>query len=287
MQTVSEAYKKSIKNPVRNRGYIRATIGIVNQDAQKTARVDLDKNNLAYFSNPIKPFEGYAVGKMYATCEQDFSKVDGSMYFLPNQDSGLSYYNNGLVSAGLLGSFYIDFSGTVGLDIKGLMIVFGEYYPKSFDIEWDNGKKHYEATAGNFITEDVFEGVSFIKIIPIEMINSSGRLRVHEITFGIAKTFTNETILNYSLKDYISPISETLPSQDMTLEVDNQDLYYSVDNPESAFAFLETGQEIKAMFGYDVTGNGDVEWLPENTCYLKTWKADDVKAKFTLSLIHI
>ena len=67
----------------------------------------------------------------------------------------------------------------------------------------------------------------------------------------------------------------------MTLEIDNQNLYYSVDNPNSAFSFFEIGQELKVAFGYDVTGNGDIEWLPENTCYLKTWKADDVKAQFT------
>ena len=275
MQTASLEYKKTIKQLPRNRGYIRATIGIINQEAQNSASAKESK--LAYFSNDTKPFEGNSVSRIYATAEKNFSKIDGTMYFLPEENSSLNLYNNGLVSEDIAGVLYINFKEPAGFDIKGLMIEFGDSYPNMIEIEWDNGKKLYKNENGRFITEDVYEGVTFLKIIPVNM---ETRLRIFEITFGIAKTFTNESVLNYSLKEYVSPVSESIPSQDMVLEVDNQSLYYSVDNPESVFAFLETGQEIRVMFGYDITGNGTVEWLPENTCYLKEWKADDIKARF-------
>ena len=275
MQTASLEYKKTIRQLPRNRGYIRATIGIINQEAQNSASAKESK--LAYFSNDTKPFEGNSVSRIYATAEKNFSKIDGTMYFLPEKNSSLNLYNNGLVSEDIAGVLYINFKEPAGFDIKGLMIEFGDSYPNMIEIEWDNGKNLYKNENGRFITEDVYEGVTFLKIIPVNM---ETRLRIFEITFGIAKTFTNESVLNYSLKEYVSPVSESIPSQDMVLEVDNQSLYYSVDNPESAFAFLETGQEIRVMFGYDITGNGTVEWLPENTCYLKEWKADDIKARF-------
>lgn len=275
MQTASLEYKKTIRQLPRNRGYIRATIGIINQEAQNSASAKESK--LAYFSNDTKPFEGNSVSRIYATAEKNFSKIDGTMYFLPEENSSLNLYNNGLVSEDIAGVLYINFKEPAGFDIKGLMIEFGDSYPNMIEIEWNNGKNLYKNENGRFITEDVYEGVTFLKIIPVNM---ETRLRIFEITFGIAKTFTNESVLNYSLKEYVSPVSESIPSQDMVLEVDNQSLYYSVDNPESAFAFLETGQEIRVMFGYDITGNGTVEWLPENTCYLKEWKADDIKARF-------
>ena len=275
MQTASLEYKKTIRQLPRNRGYIRATIGIINQEAQNSASAKESK--LAYFSNDTKPFEGNSVSRIYATAEKNFSKIDGTMYFLPEENSSLNLYNNGLVSEDIAGVLYINFKEPACFDIKGLMIEFGDSYPNMIEIEWDNGKNLYKNENGRFITEDVYEGVTFLKIIPVNM---ETRLRIFEITFGIAKTFTNESVLNYSLKEYVSPVSESIPSQDMVLEVDNQSLYYSVDNPESAFAFLETGQEIRVMFGYDITGNGTVEWLPENTCYLKEWKADDIKARF-------
>lgn len=279
MQNVSEAYKKSIKQCLRNRGYIKATIGIINQEAQKSANANNEQNKLTYFSNTLSVFDGIGVTKPYATAEENFSKTDGSMYFLPKKNSGIAFYNNGLVSEELSGSFYFQFS-VLNLDIRGLMIEFGHSFPKRFTVEWNAGEKTYNNSESLFITEDVFENVSWMRITPLEMNEGKVRFRIYEITFGVAKTFTNSNVLGYSFKEYVSPISETIPSQDMKLEVDNQDLYYSVDNPDSAFLFLETGQEIRVSFGYDVTGNGNIEWLPENTCFLKTWKADDSKAVF-------
>ena len=281
MQKVSKAYKESMKSPLRNRGYIKATIGIINQDAQDNIRAPAEQNRFTYFSDSKKIFSGYEVEKIYATAEQDFSKVDGSMYFLPIENLKLEMYNNGAVSEVLLGSFYVNFNGNTGYDIKGLIIDFGEYYPTSITVEWDEGTKSYANSVQLFVTEDVFYNVSYFKITALSMVNGQGRLRIYQFSCGISKTFLNKDVLKYSLKDYVSPITETIPSQDMSLEVDNQNLYYSVDNPESAFSFFEVGHEIRVAFGYDVTGNGDIEWLPPNTCYLKTWKADDVKAKFT------
>ena len=40
MQNVSRAYKESMRGHIRNRGYIRATIGIFNQEAQKALVVN-------------------------------------------------------------------------------------------------------------------------------------------------------------------------------------------------------------------------------------------------------
>lgn len=280
MQLVSKEYKEAMQLPFRNRAYIRVSIGVVNSDAQNNAVLD-EETELTYFSDGKKPFDGYTVSKVYATAEQNFSKVDGSMYFLPKETDGYSYYNNGIVTNDILGSVYISFGGLVGLDIKGLTIDFGECYPTQFTIQSDSGTKSYENNKQLFTTEDAFDGSSYFIITPIKMLGGQDRMRIHQMTFGIANTFSNDKVINCSLKDYVSPISETIPSMDVSLTVDNQDLYYSPDNPESAIAYMEIGQEVKVSFGYDVTGNGDIEWLPETTSYLNTWSSDDVQAKFT------
>lgn len=280
MQLVSKEYKEAMQLPFRNRAYIRVSIGVVNSDAQNNAVLD-EETELTYYSDGKKPFDGYAVTKPYATAEQNFSKVDGSMYFLPKETDGYSYYNNGIVTHDILGAVYISFGGLVGLDIKGLTIDFGECYPTQFTIQSDSGTKSYENDKQLFTTEDSFDGSSYFVITPITMLGGQDRMRIYQMTFGIANTFSNDKVINCSLKDYVSPISETIPSMDVSLTIDNQDLYYSPDNPESAIAYMEIGQEVKVAFGYDVTGNGDIEWLPETTSYLNTWSADDVQAKFT------
>lgn len=278
MQTVSKEYKKSISQPLRNRGYIKVTIGVVNSDAQKS--VSVEEDNLAYFANPTAPLDGIVPTRIYGTCEKNFSKVDGSMYFLPPEGSS-SYYNNGIVTEKLVGAIYFKFETQGSFDIKGLVINFGDEYPTILEIENDTVKHRYANDKAEFTTEDVFDGTTFIIVRALRMRNEKTRLRIYNFTCGIANVFTNNEIISFNSKEYVSPITETVPSQDTTVVVDNQNLYYSPDNAESALAYMEIGQEIKVAFGYDVDGKGKIEWLPETTTYLKTWSATDVQAKFT------
>lgn len=286
MQNASAAYKMAMKNPNRNRGYIKVRIGIINKDAQKNVGARDSRNNFAWFSNTEKVFDDWAVEKLYGTSENDFTHVDGSMYFLPDEDSGMQIYNNGLVTEDLLGKIYIDFNNLTGLDIKGLTIDFGECYPQQFTVESDFGVKAYTNDKQIFITEDVFEGTSFFIITPLKMVNGQGRLRIHQFSCGIYNSFTNKEVQNYTFKETVSSITEKIPSMDMSLTVDNQNLYYSPDNPESTLAFFEKGQEMQVSFGYDITGNGDIEWIEPKIAYLKNWSANDVQAKFTATDIY-
>lgn len=278
MQIASNDYRESIKKPNRNRGYIKAKIGIISKDAEDVAFLS-DKNSLAKFSLSYIP-DSTENKRVYATMEENFSKVDGSMYFMPAENN--SYYRNSLVPSEILGKVCIAFSKTP-LDIKGLTIDFGEEYPIEFLVDYGVGTKTFVNGSRIFITEEVFYNVTKMDIIPVKMLGGNQRLRIYSLLFGITKSFTNNEVLNYSFTDYVSPISETIPNQDMELTVDNQDQYYNADNPESAFSFLDVGQKMEVSIGYDVSGNGDIEWLQPNVCYLKTWSATDTDAKFVAS----
>lgn len=281
MQNVSRAYKESMRGRIRNRGYIRATIGIFNQDAQKSLAVNDAESPLLYLSNKETAFAGITPERVYATAEQDFSKVDGTRYFAPEKNSGYDIYNNGLISEEILGDIYIDFGGE-SFDIKGLTIDFGEFYPTDFVVESDAATRQYsEVDRGLWVNEDAWNNASFFRIHPLAMVNGQGRLRVYRFSCGLSNTFYNEKVQSYSSKEYVSTISETVPSRDMSLTVFNYDMYYSPDNPESALAFMEIGQEVRVAFGYDVDGNGNIEWLPEKKSYLKAWRANESTATFT------
>lgn len=286
MQDASADYKIGMKSPFRNRGYIKVRIGIINKEAQKNVGINKNETSLTWFSNIKKPFNDYEVEKLYGTSEHDFTHVDGTSYFLPEQDSGMEICNNGIITEELLGQIYIDFNGLDGLDIKGLTIDFGECYPEEFTIKSDSGIKTYINNESLFVTEDVFDNTSFFIITPLKMVNTYGRLRIQKFYCGIINSFTNKEVKNYTFKETVSSITEKIPSQDMSLTVDNQNLYYSPDNPDSAIAFMEQGQFMEVSFGYDITGNGDIEWIEPNVAYLKKWSANDVEAKFTATDIY-
>lgn len=279
MQKVSPDYVESMKQIGRNRGYIKVTLGIVNSDAQEKLKVSAD-TDLAYFSVGNLS-DSINVTQIYATCEENFSKVDGSMYFLPAQSASSSYYYNGLVSDDLYGSISFDFGGDI-YDVAGFTIDFGDTYPVDFTIS--NGTDSIEITDNDkryFSIEQGIHDIQTLTITATRMLGGDDRLRIYSLSMGVTNIFTNENTLSYSETSYVSPLADSLPSTDVSITVENYDQYYNPDNPNSVLAFFEVGQEVKVQFGYDTNDDGNIEWLPETITHLKTWKATDTDATFT------
>ena len=277
MQTVSREYKRSMKEKLRNRSYIRVTIGVINQEAQSSAYVPRPEN-YTYYSNLKWPLDNYQVQELYATCDQDYTAVDGSMYFLPRAREDV-VLNQGIVSEELPGSIEIQFP--IRYDIKGLTVEFGRAYPVDFRIESDNKTVEIAGNATeHFVTEEIFEGATFLRFVPASMANGQSRFRIHQLTMGIGIYFDNRKILSATKKEHISPIMEELPTLDFDMTIENKDRAYDVENEESTVNFLETGQEVKVLYGQELD-NGTVEWLPGATVYLREWSADDEEMSFT------
>ena len=277
MQTVSREYKRSMKEKLRNRSYIRVTIGVINQEAQSSAYVPRPEN-YTYYSNLKWPLDNYQVQELYATCDLDYTAVDGSMYFLPRSREDV-VLNQGIVSEDLPGSIEIQFP--IRYDIKGLTVEFGRAYPVDFRIESDNKTVEIAGNAtGHFVTEEIFEGATFLRFVPASMANGQSRFRIHQLTMGIGIYFDNRKILLATKKEHISPIMEELPTLDFDMTIENKDRAYDVENEESTVNFLETGQEVKVLYGQELD-NGTVEWLPGATVYLREWSADDEEMSFT------
>ena len=277
MQTVSREYKRSMKEKLRNRSYIRVTIGVINQEAQSSAYVPRPEN-YTYYSNLKWPLDNYQVQELYATCDQDYTAVDGSMYFLPRAREDV-VLNQGIVSEDLPGSIEIQFP--IRYDIKGLTVEFGRAYPVDFRIESDNKTVEIAGNATeHFVTEEIFEGATFLRFVPASMANGQSRFRIHQLTMGIGIYFDNRKILSATKKEHISPIMEELPTLDFDMTIENKDRAYDVENEESTVNFLETGQEVKVLYGQELD-NGTVEWLPGATVYLREWSADDEEMSFS------
>jgi hypothetical protein len=277
MQAVSQSYKVHMKEALRNHSYMRVTIGLINQQAQASAYVP-DKENYTYYSSFKMPLDNYEVKELYSTCDQDYTQVDSSMYFLPRERADV-VLNQGIVSKELLGPIEIRFP--VQYDIKGLTIEFGKAYPVNFVIESDNNTVEITGNAGGrFVTEEIFSGATFLRFTPSTMINGQSRFRIHMITIGIGIYFDNRKILSATKKEHISPIMEELPTIDFSLTVNNKDRAFDIENEESSVNFLEIGQGITVLYGQELD-DGSVEWLPGATVQLKEWSADDEQMEFS------
>lgn len=280
MQPASQQYKDLMRREFRDPlSYIRVTIGLINQEAQASAYIP-DQDNYTYYSSFKMPLDNYDVKELYATCDQDYTPVDGSMYFLPRTRPGV-VLNQGIVSRELLGPLEIRFP--VQHDIKGLTIEFGKAYPVDFTIESDNNTLEITGNAaGHFVTEEIFAGATFLRFAPSQMVNGQSRFRIHKITMGIGIYFDNQRILSATKKEHISPIMEELPTIDFNLTVNNKDRTFDIENEESSVNFLEIGQSVTVLYGQELD-DGSVEWLPGATVQLKEWSADDEEMNFSAS----
>jgi len=277
MQAVSQSYKVHMKEALRNYSYMRVTIGLINQLAQASAYVP-DKENYTYYSSFKMPLDNYAVKELYATCDQDYTAVDGSMYFLPRERADV-VLNQGLVSKDLLGPIEIRFP--IEYDIKGLTIEFGKAYPVDFVIESDNNTVAIKGNIdGHFVTEEIFNGATFLRFTPSTMINGQSRFRIHMVTMGIGVYFDSRKILSATKREHVSPIMEELPTIDFNLTVNNKDRAFDVENVDSSVNFLEIGQDITVLYGQELD-DGSVEWFPGATVQLKEWSADDEQMEFS------
>lgn len=282
MQYVSAEYKDAMKQAHRKKTFMKVSIKLINQEAQNTAEVQ--REGFTYFANMEEPLGAETVDRVYATFEQHFAKVDGSMYFLPREAPRAVYYNAGIVTEslcrnGVTPGVMIRFHTEDPLDIKGLTLEFGDAYPVRLTVETDEGVKEYENAGSKFATEDTFNNTTFMKITAIEMVNGAGRFRIHNILFGIGIIFDDSKIISADMRSCISPISEGLPSIDFSVTVENMDHYYNVDNDDSAINYMETGQEIKVYYGQTLNDDS-VEWIKGGTLFMQEWSADDKMAKF-------
>lgn len=278
MQKVSKAYKESMKSPLRERAYIMISFGLVNQEAQ--AKATVDDGSYAYYSNKDNIFGEHIDDTVYATLEEEFTKVDGSMFFLPRATEGGRYYDTGIVSDKLVSEARCEVIislNTIATDFKGLTINFGENYPVDFDIVGSTGQtiEFRGNTKSKWSTEEVLENTTYIKLVFYKMKNPQSRLRIYSIMFGYGLVYYNDSVMSSALDSYVSPIGADVPQFDFSVTLKNYDHYFNVDNPNSAINYLETGQEMDIMYGYQTPGSDTVEWIQGNHLWCSEWESDD------------
>ena len=279
MQIVSKAYKKHIRDQLRDRGYMMISFGVINQKAQAKARVGIHDN----YHSLTRERESYRIFSQnseevlqtYASVEEDFSPVDGSYLFPPRENERANY--TGIISENTIvnGVFRLEINlGGTPFSFKGFTIDFGESYPKRIRLTTDTGKTiEGTLTSGLYKTEEVFTEVRTITITVLEMIKPQTRVRIRSVLIGYGLLYTNTNIIDSSLNSYSSPIGAECPQIDFSVTLNNRDRYFDVDNPNSAINFLEIGQELKVMYGYQV--GDDIEWINGATLACSGWESDE------------
>ena len=258
---------------------MKVTLGVLNDTAQSQALLN-NKSQYAGFCDFDGVFKRKETQSQYATYENNFWLLDGSMKFLP--DAASQYEPVGIVSKNLFSnSFSVKMTFQESVDIAGLTIKFAGNYPSEFSIITSDGtSKSYSNSSLDFTTDDRFDNTTSLEIKVTAMSATNNRVRIESILFGNAVVFTDKDIINAESTSTISQINEDLPEINFTLTIDNNDKRFDYDNKESIINYLRTGQDMSVQMGYDLD-DGTTEWMPLHTLKLSEWSASDDEASIT------
>ena len=297
MQNVSEQYKRSMSDILRNRSNMLVAIGDVNPTAQMSAHFMPEYSNEMYFHTADDVIKDN-VEATYSTLEQDLTPADGSMFFPPRRNSGLPYIHNGYVSYDLMGlstssnnpncTYFFDevtypLVTVVEFDENGCPDSALIYFKWDNDLYygWSNvpvtdNKIRVKITSKPAAAQGTIKGV-WIKGYKTD--ENVRRMRIKRITFGDGTCIFPEIIESSEQKDYISKINENLPTRDLTVKLINYASRYDADNPDNPLTiFDDNKQEINVYYGYDIDGNGTWEWVHGGTFLSDSWSSGKHKA---------
>lgn len=278
MQRVSAAYRSEQNQQLREEGYIWVYLGVISKEAQANA---VANGNFTIYSDAQKTPDNVDFEAYYVTAEQNFARVDSSQFFMPRRD-GFALYQ-GAVTQEICAPITYTFGKYTKLDIKGLTIDFGDFYPTSFTVS--NGQQRYTYNytndkAGVWVCEDIFRDTDHITITPHTMVGGIQRLRILNILFGVGLTFGNDQLISTSWKSTCDHIMGSLPSKTFQFTISNLNRKFAADDPHSFVSFLQEQQELEFQYGRKLA-DGTMYMIPGGKMYLKSWSSDDNQAKFS------
>jgi len=297
MYSVSSAYREAIQlhrtQGVRNRFYAQVYIGQFDSAARGDATLTINDGG-ADFSDFGSVNTDAVQAVAYASWEGDFLRLDGAQRFLPERADERG--EQGFVSARISdaeGNFAepvvltIDFTQIHRM--SGVTLLFddaSDAYVSRFTIDtYLNGEPVETHEVENDAAK--YEGVLTLTEHNKMVITFRAtarpyqRLRLQHLLFGIGFVYGNAEIMELSYKRSASPVSLELPSSKPGFSLYNEGGIFTPDSTSSILTFFSQDQECRIMLGYDVSGDGAVEWIGTGKFWLSEWTADGITAKFT------
>lgn len=269
MINMSQAYKDSMRKPMRNESFIRISFGVVDPDAAGT--VELADNGHESFSNLDNTNAGELPEQTYLTFEKGRYRVGHGQIIYAN-DAGLiqGYVSDAVANAfGYFGvNPMIDITSELYHSTLGLTFIFDavtKEYPRQIRmVAYRDETAVYDEVHAvdrfDFSIEAPMEQwnrlvIEFVRVLPYH------RARIDSLMFGVMKTFENDIVIDSTHTMQVNPLALSLTKNTFDFKIENYDQLYNPDNPQGVYPYIEEQQPIKVEYGYDASGQGDIEWL--------------------------
>lgn len=292
MKTVSAAYKEQMKKPMRNPGRIAVSIDLVSVEAMENAVYSGGISGESKYSVTDHIFDKDRPTVTYAAFEDRLLRADGSLRFLyedqsPQPDDG-GFIGKGYSPDGVEVSFHEPSR------VKGITIGLGSDAVTKLKVTFEDSGHNVLSTYESDVLypnnpayppgyndldgytwahewDDWIENVSYAEVEQTFQDPISGASsRIKFVWFGIKADIAERKILKATIDSHESPIVETLPQTDVTVEVINLNNEFTYDDTTSMVHSLETRQPLRIKVGYTLDDKS-VEWLDMGRFSISDW----------------
>lgn len=187
--------------------------------------------------------------------------------------------NDGSISISPKNSVTINFSSVITNTLPYLSIQWGSIYNQyatKFDVSFYNGNTLINTISITNNT-DVFSVVqtnvnNYNKIvITIQEWNIGNSVpKIEQIILGQRLKLTKENILKYNCNMEIELNSFSLPTHEISFDIDNSNDQFNPDNPSGIYSYLQERQEIDVLYGLKLD-NG-MYYINGGKFYITEWK---------------
>ena len=296
MQTVSQSWKNAHTQAFLNQSYVEVSLDIADPDA--LADASSQDNGAVYISDASQLVSEVDKNVVpYCTLEQNLWILDGSRKAIPVSDYGESGYvgdvlsNDVCVFASKMPVITLNFTRVFSNLIPGITITWSPTYnefPDSFVVIAYNGDTVVASkeVVGNRSVKSLvmMDIVNYDRIVIMitKWCLPHHRARVEEIFVGMNKVYSKSELFDYSHVQSVSPVSTSLPKNEIKFSIDNADEEYNPYNEQGLSKYLMARQAVKARYGLRVN-DGSIEWIKGGTFYLSEWyaKQNGLTADFT------
>ena len=230
----------------------------------------------------------------YGTLEWNSWGLDGTFEYFDGTPVDPGYTTSELSGASslftALPTITITFSETHTVLIPGISIKWSDVYEEwasRFRITAYRGNTQVTqltVTDNNSVTSNVNMDLQNFDKIVIEVLEwclPYRRARAIDIFLGLKIIYTKNDLIAFSHSQSVDLLSATLPNNEVTFSLRNDDSKWNPDNPTGNEKYLQEQQEVIVRYGMDVDDSR--EWIDAGRFWLSEWStpSNGLEASFT------
>lgn len=292
MLNTSARWKEAQLAVPRPTPQIRVSMYVIDPATVGDAKVEVFDPYM-FFSNPQQIMTLEEVEQNYATCEQDFWKLDGSMRLLPSQGP---YEEAGLVYEELTNE-----DGYLSI-VPKIIITFKQYFDAigltlNFDYLNNGYATSFRARAysdNTLLLDEVVNATGprnevsiyvdeFNKVeFDLYHFNRPNyRPRVFDVLTGLIKVWDNTNLISATYTNEIAMLSDVISGETLDITVDNSSLAFDPENlKQDSWRYFLEDQPVLVEYGFKYSETTS-EYIRKAYLYLSKWTNEERTADFS------